>query len=206
MKRTVVSGSIGYHRHVSRPVLTSVRIEIAQADDLPAIVAVSNWAAEHTAANFAVEPERLEDWQASWRSSRERYPWLVAHDAAAGLVGFAKASKWLGRCAYSHTVETSVYIDPQWHGQGIGGKLCRRLYAILRAQGYHTAIAGIALPNPASVALHESLGMTQVATLQRVGWKFGRWHDVGYWQVMLQSPDRPAAAIRSVAEVFRAPG
>jgi L-amino acid N-acyltransferase YncA len=108
-------------------------------------------------------------------------PWLVAEQAGQ-LVGYAYAGKWKGRCAYRHSVESSVYIDPAFTGRGIGRQLYEELLALLRAKSVHVVIGGIGLPNAASVALHERLGFIKVAHFREVGYKFGQWLDVGYWQ------------------------
>jgi L-amino acid N-acyltransferase YncA len=111
-------------------------------------------------------------------------PWLVAEQD--GVVrGYAYATKWRVRNAYRFSVETTVYLAPDSAGQGIGTVLYRALLDRLRAGGYHLAIGGIALPNPASIALHEKLGFEKVAKFREVGFKFGRWTDVGYWQLAL---------------------
>lgn len=111
-------------------------------------------------------------------------PWLVDEDD--GIVrGFAYASRWKGRCAYRYSVETTVYLDRSAIGQGLGRRLYAELIERLRAKKLHVAIGGIALPNPASVALHERLGFRKVAHFAEVGFKFGRWVDVGYWERIL---------------------
>ena len=112
-------------------------------------------------------------------------PWLVAEDEAGTVLGHAYASKWKGRCAYRFAVETTVYLDATAHGRGLGRQLYERLLAALRDAGMHVAIGGIALPNPASIALHEKLGFRKVGQFEEVGFKLGRWIDVGYWQAML---------------------
>jgi phosphinothricin acetyltransferase len=131
------------------------------------------------------------------------FPWVVAADDDGALVGFAKASPWKGRCAYDWTAETTVYVHPDHHGRGLGRELYRRLVSILEAQGYQTLLGGITVPNPASVRLHESLGFRRVALLEQVGWKFGRWHDVGYWELRLQGDETPPTAIKPVGDVAR---
>ncbi|MHC4776072.1 MAG: GNAT family N-acetyltransferase [Planctomycetota bacterium] len=177
-------------------------IRLATFEDLPAILAISNWAAEHTAANFAVEPETLESWQRDWRETHEMFPWVVAAAVDGEAIGFAKASPWKGRCAYNWTAETTVYVHPGDHGRGVGKALYEGLITILQAQGYRTLLGGITVPNPASVRLHEALGFRRVALLEQVGWKFGRWHDVGYWELKLLDEASAPVTIRPVAEVI----
>ncbi len=111
-------------------------------------------------------------------------PWLVA-EVDGVVAGYAYATKWRVRHAYRFSVETTVYLAPDSAGKGIGTTLYGALLDRLRAGGYHLAIGGIALPNPASVALHEKLGFEKVAQFSEVGFKFDRWTDVGYWQLAL---------------------
>lgn len=111
-------------------------------------------------------------------------PWLVAESHGV-IVGFAYANKWKARSAYRFAVESTVYLDQQRIGQGIGTQLYQHLLVILRSKSLHTVIGGIAQPNAGSVALHERLGFTKVAHFKEVGFKFGRRVDVGYWQLAL---------------------
>jgi phosphinothricin acetyltransferase len=107
-------------------------------------------------------------------------PWLVAEDER--VLGFAYAGRWRGRCAYRFSAEITVYMDERATGRGLGSRLLTELFERLRAAGMHSVLAGIALPNEASVALHEKMGMEKVAHFGQVGFKLGRWIDVGYWQ------------------------
>jgi len=114
-------------------------------------------------------------------------PWLVLEEDGA-VLGYAYASKWRARPGYRHAVESSVYVDAGLRGRGIGLTLYRALIARLTGR-FHCVIGGIALPNPASVALHERLGFCQVACFKEVGHKFGNWVDVAYWQLQLLPMD-----------------
>jgi L-amino acid N-acyltransferase YncA len=111
-------------------------------------------------------------------------PWLIAEENR-HVIGYAYASKWKGRCAYRHSVETTAYVDHDVLGKGVGLALYTPLLKALRSLSMHTAIGGIALPNDRSVALHERLGFRKVAHFEQVGFKFDRWIDVGYWQVLI---------------------
>lgn len=179
-------------------------IRLATADDLPAILEISNQYARTTPANFAVEPEPIEQWQRDFDTTHQKYPWLAASNENGEVIGFAKASPWKGRCAYAYSAEVTVYLRFDARGRGVGRALYEQLFAILRGQGYRTLLAGITLPNEPSVKLHESLGMKRVAVLERVGWKFDRWHDVGYWEAQLGEPDAPPTPIRPVADAVAA--
>jgi phosphinothricin acetyltransferase len=118
------------------------------------------------------------------KSAAAGLPWLVAEHAG-HVVGYAYASPWRERAAYRFAVECTVYTAPARQRRGIGSALYRALFERLAQGPWHTVIAGIALPNAASVALHEKMGLRKVAHLSEVGFKFGRWHDVGYWQRLL---------------------
>lgn len=112
-------------------------------------------------------------------------PWIVGEQNGE-LLGYAYGSNWSSRLAYSFSVETTVYVAPDQTGQGIGLALYAALLDRLRAIPKHVAIARIALPNSASVAVHEKLGFRKAGHFAEVGYKFDRWIDVGYWQLMLQ--------------------
>jgi len=111
-------------------------------------------------------------------------PWFVAMQAGQ-VIGYSHASKWKGRCAYRYSAETTVYVDRQHTGRGIGVQLYTALLKALRELKYHAAIGGIALPNEASVKLHEKMGFHKVGQFEQVGFKHGQWIDVGYWQIIL---------------------
>ncbi len=185
---------------------SEIEIRLASANDLPGILTISNRAVLHTAANFAIEPETPDAWRADYHQTHEMFPWFVATDETGEVLGFAKASPWKGRCAYAWTAETTVYVHNEHHGRGLGTRLYTRLVATLRAQGYRTLLGGITQPNPASVRLHESLGFRRVALLEQVGWKFNRWHDVGYWQLQLAGETDAAATITPVGDGAASPG
>lgn len=111
-------------------------------------------------------------------------PWLVA-EAGGKVVGYAYATKWRVRPAYRYSSESTVYVDQAFIGQGIGRALYAVLLDELRRRNLHLVIGGIALPNEGSVGLHEALGFRKAAHFAEVGMKFGRWIDVGYWQLNL---------------------
>lgn len=111
-------------------------------------------------------------------------PWLAAEDEH-GLIGYAHASKWKGRCAYRFSVEATIYLDPGRTGHGVGTRLYSALISRTRELNMHAVLGGIALPNEPSVRLHERLGFRKVAHFEQVGFKHGRWIDVGYWQLLL---------------------
>lgn len=133
---------------------------------------------EEEAVSSAEIYQRLQDVQSS------SLPWLVAEQAGE-VVGYAYGSQWKGRCAFRFSMEVTVYVSPGRLGYGIGSRLYSQLLPALRERGIHVAIAGIALPNKGSRTLHEKFGFTKVAHFKEVGFKFNRWIDVGYWQLIL---------------------
>lgn len=111
-------------------------------------------------------------------------PWLVA-EASGGIIGFAYAARWKERDAYHASVESTIYLDPGRTGTGVGRQLYAALLESLRAASVHSVVGGISLPNEQSVRLHERLGFRKVAHFEQIGYKFERWIDVGYWQLLL---------------------
>lgn len=160
-------------------------IRSAIFEDISAMLAISNAEAEVSPANFSITPESLGDWQSLFTSTQSRFPNLVAVENNT-LIGFAKTIPWSARCAYEHTAQISIYIAPEYQRKGLGKELYAQLFQMLDESNFHTIIAGITLPNDASVRLHESMGMKHFGTFPEVGCKFDSWHDVGYWVKILK--------------------
>lgn len=192
MSSTVLANAGTTNTTVRRPFLK----------DIPTILEISNWAACHTSANFRTEPQTLQHWIDLWQGKAERFPWYVAERNRA-IVGFAMAAPFLERCGSAHVAEVTVYVHPDHLGKRIGHALYARLLPTLEAQGFRTIVATITVPNPSSEALHRRFGFARVGQLARAGWKFGRWYDVAYWQLLFGAADEPPAEIRSVQEVER---
>lgn len=159
-------------------------IRPAREDDFAAIAAITNFYIATTAIHFAYEPVAAEELAATWRAHGERFPWLVVEDGGA-TVGYAKAGTWRERAAYAWTCELGLYLADGARGRGLGTALYRALIAEVARRGFRTAIAGIALPNDASVALHARLGFQPVGVVREAGFKHGRWHDVAFYQLPL---------------------
>ncbi len=115
-------------------------------------------------------------------------PWLVAEDENGRVIGYAYASRHRERAGYRWSVDIAVYVDQESRRRGIGRALYGQLVPILRRQRFVNAYAGIGLPNEASVALHESIGMRRIGVYERVGWKLGRWVDVAWYGMRLTEP------------------
>lgn len=134
-----------------------------------------------TAISFELEPPSVEEFSSRLRAVAARDPWLVA-EVDGRIAGYAYASDFRSRPAYAATRETTVYVADWARGRSVGTSLVRAILDVLTAVGVRQVIAGIALPNDGSIALHERLGYTYVGTFEAVGHKFGRWHDLGFWQ------------------------
>jgi L-amino acid N-acyltransferase YncA len=150
--------------------------------DAEAITAIYNHYISETMVTFEEEPLPVEVIARRMAEvTTAGLPWLVA-ELENRVVGYAYAARWSSRAGYRFSVEVTVYLAPEQGGRGIGSQLYTELFAILKAGGIRSVIGGIALPNPASVALHEKFGLKKVAHFEEVGIKFNRWTDVGYWQ------------------------
>ena len=134
------------------------------------------------------------------RNTLERYPWLACEEGGR-VLGYAYASPFQSRAAYQWAVEVTAYVRPEAQGRGVASDMYSSLFEILRIQGFISAIAGIALPNDPSVALHERFGFKPVGVLQDVGFKHSRWHDVEWWALRLQEPLDPPDTPKSLPEV-----
>lgn len=148
------------------------------------IAAIYNHYVERTIVTFEEDPLPVEAMAARIARLMGDYPWLV-YERDGVVAGYTYAACWHARSAYRYSAETAVYVDAASVRQGVGSALYQALLRMLRERSCHSAAAGIALPNAASVALHESLGFREVGCFREVGRKFGRWVDVGYWQRLL---------------------
>jgi phosphinothricin acetyltransferase len=163
----------------------SVDVRPVAPDDAAAIAHIYNYYVAQTIVTFeedavtaAAMRIRIDE------SHAAKLPWLVAEQGGE-VAGYAYASKWKGRCAYRFSVEVTVYVDPGRARRGVGSALYTMLLPALKSGGTHAAMGGIALPNDASVQLHEKFGFVKVAHFRETGFKFGKWIDVGYWECLL---------------------
>jgi phosphinothricin acetyltransferase len=152
-------------------------------DDAGSICTIYNYFIEHTAITFEEEILAPDQMRERIVETTKSYPWFVC-EVDGKLLGYAYGRKWRERSAYRHSVEVTFYLDPSAVGKGIGTELLDALLSELRKREFHCVIGGVALPNPASVALLEKFGLRQVAHFKEVGYKLGRWIDVGYWQIV----------------------
>lgn len=178
----------------------SARVRLATPADAAAVQAIYAPVVQDTVASFEFEPPTATVIGERIAATLPALPWLVIEDDCA-VLGYAYAAPHRERAAYRWSVDVSVYLDAAARGRGFGRRLYEPLLALLEVQRYRRAHAGIALPNPASVALHEALGFTPVGVYRGVGWKAGAWHDVGWWQRPLSTAAGPPAEPLTVDQV-----
>jgi L-amino acid N-acyltransferase YncA len=172
---------------------TSPTIRLARAGDAAQVQAIYAPIVAGTAISFEEDPPDVAEVRRRLLATLTRLPWLV-WEQAGELLGYAYAGPHRERAAYRWSVEVSAYVAAGARRGGVGRGLYRSLLALLAAQGFASALAGITLPNPASVGLHEALGFTPVGVYRAVGFKLGAWHDVGWWQRRLRELAVPPAA------------
>ncbi|MBI5719282.1 MAG: N-acetyltransferase family protein [Burkholderiales bacterium] len=176
-----------------------MKIRTATPQDAAAVQAIYAPIVLHTPISFEVEPPTVAEMERRITGTLARFPWFVGEDDAGRVNGYVYASAHQERAAYRWAVNVTAYVREDCRGQKVGQRLYRRLLEELGALGYRQACAGITLPNDASVALHESVGFKLVGVYRSIGFKFGAWRDVGWWQCELQpaggagEPEEPRA-------------
>jgi len=158
-----------------------VNIRHCKSNDYQSICDIYNYYIQNTIITFEeilLKPENIE---ARVQECTQNYPWLVCEDKGE-LLGYAYANTWQNRSAYRFSLESTIYLKEGKGGRGYGGKLYQALLKELYKLDCHTVLAGISLPNDASIKLHENLGFKKVAHFEEVGKKFSKWVDVAYWQ------------------------
>lgn len=158
-----------------------MKVRTAKPEDAAQIAEIYNFYVDNSIATFEIEAISEAEMRRRVSEILEDHPFLVCEENA-GIIGYAFAARYKTRAAYQHSVEISVYVKNEIKGKGIGTVLYEYLFAELKAKPVHAIIAGISLPNEPSVRLHEKLGFEKVAHFREVGFKFGRWIDVGYWE------------------------
>jgi L-amino acid N-acyltransferase YncA len=156
----------------------------AMPEDAGAIAGIYNYYIAESVATFEIEPVAVEEMAGRMARISAEYPYFVAVEEST-VVGYCYLNQWNNRRAYGFTVEATVYVNPTHVGLGVGRMLYAALFEQARELGFHAVIAGISLPNPASVRLHESFGFEKVAQFRETGYKLGRWIDVGFWELLL---------------------
>jgi len=162
--------------------MTAPGIRPVRQRDCAAIVAIYSPYVLETVISFEQSPPTEAQMAQRIRDTTALYPWLVA-EVDDKVIAYAYATCWRARVAYGYTLESTIYVDKAYTGRGIAKPLYLALLAELKSRGVHAVVGCIALPNDASVALHEQCGFVKVAHFPQVGCKFERWVDVGFWQV-----------------------
>lgn len=162
-----------------------LHVRFATPEDAEAVQAIYAPYVHGTSISFEDKAPTCDAMRARIVETLKRLPWLVAVDGDGRVLGYAYASPHRARAAYRWSVDVSVYVDQTMRRRGVARALYKRLLALLCAQGFLRAFAGIALPNPGSQALHEAFGFAPVGIYEAVGFKHGAWHDVGWWALSL---------------------
>ena len=174
----------------------SAVIRLANRSDAPAIQQIYCPIVRDTHISFEMKVPDVAELESRIVKTLAQYPWLVC-DIDEKMAGYAYASAFRARYAYQWTVETTVYVHPDFQRRGIARALYASLVAILRAQGYCNAVGVIAMPNEGSIRAHEAVGFRKLGVFKNVGYKAGMWRDTGWWQIELrpmpESPQPPLA-------------
>lgn len=175
-------------------------IRLATLDDAAAIREIYAPFCENTPVSFETEAPGVEEMRGRIAKTLEKLPWLV-HEHNGLITGYAYASPHRERAAYRWSVDVSAYVRDGHRRSGVGRALYTKLFEIVRSQGHYTALAGVTLPNPGSVGLHEAMGFELIGVYRNIGYKCGAWHDVAWYQLPLQTynaePADPGALPRS---------
>jgi phosphinothricin acetyltransferase len=159
-------------------------LRAVQRADAAALCAIYNHHVLNTIVTFEEDTVSEHEMVERIAQVTPSFPWLVL-ELDGAVAGYAYATTWKSRSAYRYSVESTVYVAEDRLGRGCGTRLYRALLEELRGRHLHSVIGGISLPNVASVALHERLGFRKLGEFHEVGWKFSRWIDVGYWELLL---------------------
>ena len=166
------------------------RIRIATTDDAQAIQGIYAPIVADSCISFEIEVPSVLEMARRIQEVQRQFPWLV-FECQGEVLGYAYASSHRARRAYQWCTEVTVYVHSKAHKRGVGRSLYRCLFQLLRWQGYVNAYGVIALPNPSSICLHESMGFVRVAVYPGIGFKQGAWRDVSWWHLRLQEPPNP---------------
>lgn len=164
-----------------------MHIRMATPADAGAIADIYAPYVRDSVISFETNPPSAEQTRSRLATTLADFPWLVITDLER-VAGYAYAGPHRAREAYRWSADVSLYLDTSFHRRGFGRRIYAALLNLLAAQGYVNAYAGIALPNAASVGLHEAMGFTRIGLFQRVGFKNGAWWDVGWWHRPLTIP------------------
>lgn len=180
-------------------------IRIATPEDAPALQAIYGPIVETTIISFETEPPTVAEMAGRIKKTLDFFPYLVC-EYNGEVIGYVYASKHRERAAYQWAVDVTAYVREDYRGKGVGKALYTALKAMLAGQGFYHAYAGIALPNAASVGLHEAVGFKPLGVYHQVGYKLDNWHDVGWWELQLQPLDLPPRPLQPFPEFIKTAG
>jgi len=161
-----------------------MNIRSATEDDASQVLSIYRPVVQETAISFELSTPTVDEMRKRIQSAVKSYAWLVA-EVDDEIAGYAYGSAYRPRQAYQFSVEVSAYVSEHYRGQGVARTLYHALFDVLRSRQFHCAVAGIALPNDPSIALHKSLGFERIGLFREVGFKFDQWHNVDWWQLKL---------------------
>jgi L-amino acid N-acyltransferase YncA len=178
------------------------KIRFATPADAPAVAEIYGPFCEDSPITFETERPTVAEIEGRIRKIIERFPWLV-YENGKEVLGYAYAGPHRDRAAYRWSVDVAIYVSGKCQAQGFGTALYTVLFELLRIQGFFQAYAGITLPNPASIRLHQRLGFEPVGIFKQVGYKANAWHDVSWWALILQTADRPPSETLLIRDVLK---
>lgn len=152
--------------------------------DLQSIVDILNYYVKNDACIFQVEPYTFDEIEKKFEIIQATYP-IFIEEKDNKVIGFAYGARWRDKPAYAKSVETTIYVHPDYLHAGIGEPLYRKLIETLTQMDFHLLVAGMTMPNLGSQRLHEKLGFKKVGEFKEAGMKFGKWHNVGFWQMVI---------------------
>ena len=172
-------------------------IRLARPSDSEALLKIYAPFVENTSVTFEIQVPTAEEFSNRIHDITQEYPYLL-YCVGEQIVGYAYAARHRQRAAYAYDVDTSIYIEPNYHGRGIAARLYQRLFSILAEQGIYNLYAAYTEPNEKSRRFHEKMGFRPVGTFHQTGYKFGRWHDVTWMEKSLQEHNVPQGEVKSV--------
>jgi L-amino acid N-acyltransferase YncA len=184
--------------------LPKIDLRPAERRDANAIAAIYAPIVRDTFISFETEPPSALTMAGRIEATQRRHPWLVA-TAGDEVMGYAYASEHRQRAAYRWSVDVTAYVAETARGKGVGRRLYSSLIPMLRAQGFRGAFAGIALPNDASVGLHEAVGFRALGVYKDVGFKLSAWRDVGWWRLELSNDGAPPSEPTTFSQLRETP-
>jgi L-amino acid N-acyltransferase YncA len=161
-----------------------MNVRNADSSDAEVIAEIYNYYVQNTIITFEQEPVSVERMANRITDISSKYPFVVLEDHTS-VIGYAYVTEWKTRSAYRFSGEITIYLAKDQTGQGLGSILFPALLNEIKKTNLHSIVGGIALPNPASIALHEKYGFKKIGCFEEIGFKFGQWIDVGYWELNL---------------------